>query len=311
MSADDRQLRRVLRWYPPRWRRRYGQELIDLLTDTYGERTPPLRCRLGLVRSGATEWCRELGLSGSTSSPSKRIRAGSLVVLWAWAVTLVAGAEFANVSEGWRRAMPAAGRGLPTAAYALVLVAAAGGAVVVLAGVALWARPLARFLGDGGWTTLRWHVVRSGVLTALMACLFVGMWVWSRHLSQHQRDGGYLPYGLLAVALGLAGAATVFSWTAAATAIVRRIDPAGDVVRRAGRLAIVLAGLMVVLAAGTAVWWAAVASRAPWFFDGTPTGTNGGVAPPLLILADLAIALAAAAAAAGARRVAACLPRQS
>ncbi len=144
-----------------------------------------------------------------------------------------------------------------------------------------------------------------------MACLFLGMWVWSRHLAQHQRDGGYLPYGLLAVALGLADAATVFSWTAAATVIVRRIDPAGAVVRLAGRLAIVLAVLMVVLAAGTAVWWAAVASRAPWFFDGTPRGTNSGVTPPLLILADLVIALAAAAAVAGARRVAACLPRQS
>jgi hypothetical protein len=77
------------------------------------------------------------------------------------------------------------------------------------------------------------------------------MWVWSRHLDAHQRDGGYLPYGLIALTLALAGAASVISWTAAATAAVLDIDPTARLVRPAGALAIVLAALMLALAAGS------------------------------------------------------------
>jgi hypothetical protein len=183
------------------------------------------------------------------------------VVLWAWAVMVVAGAEFANLSEGWRRAMRPSGRALPTGGYGVVLAAAACCTVVVLAGGALCARPFVRFLSDGGWAKLRSRVIRSAALSVATVCLFVAMRVWSGHLDSHQRDGGYLPYGLLA------------------------------------------------LAAGSVVWWAAVASQAPWFLGGTPPGTPGAVAPPMLVAVGVVMALAAVTAAAGAARVATCRAR--
>jgi hypothetical protein len=51
---------RVLRWYPAAWRRRYGDELIALLDDTYGERRLGLRVRMSLLQSGVRERIRML-----------------------------------------------------------------------------------------------------------------------------------------------------------------------------------------------------------------------------------------------------------
>ena len=86
------------------------------------------------------------------------------------------------------------------------------------------------------------------------------MWVWSRHLDAHQRDGGYLPYGLIALTLALAGAASVISWTAAATAAVLDIDPTARLVRPAGAPS---------LDRRRGAVCGPIASRAPWFLAGT------------------------------------------
>jgi hypothetical protein len=52
---NPRDARRVLRWYPPAWRRRYGQELVAMLEDTYGDDKLALRVRMALIRSGLKE----------------------------------------------------------------------------------------------------------------------------------------------------------------------------------------------------------------------------------------------------------------
>ena len=48
---NPRDAKRVLRWYPAAWRRRYGEELIAMLDDTHGDDGLPLRVRISLVRS--------------------------------------------------------------------------------------------------------------------------------------------------------------------------------------------------------------------------------------------------------------------
>jgi hypothetical protein len=35
--VNPRDAKRILRWYPAGWRRRYGEELIAMLDDTHGE----------------------------------------------------------------------------------------------------------------------------------------------------------------------------------------------------------------------------------------------------------------------------------
>jgi hypothetical protein len=48
----------MLRWYPAAWRRRYGEELMAMLDDTYGDDELPLRVRISLIRSGLRQRVR-------------------------------------------------------------------------------------------------------------------------------------------------------------------------------------------------------------------------------------------------------------
>jgi hypothetical protein len=57
---NPRDAQRVLRWYPGAWRRRYGEELIAMLDDTYGNGKPPRRARMALLRSGLMQRIRLL-----------------------------------------------------------------------------------------------------------------------------------------------------------------------------------------------------------------------------------------------------------
>ena len=95
---------RSLRWYPPAWRRRYGEELIALLEDTYADGPIPLSCRRSLFRSGMTERVREMNKRFGTYT------AYSISCAIVWAVILTAvwlrGDEptrqkFAMVCGGW------------------------------------------------------------------------------------------------------------------------------------------------------------------------------------------------------------------
>jgi len=43
---------RLLRWYPPAWRQRYGDELAALFDDSFGGRPVPRRVRMATMRSG-------------------------------------------------------------------------------------------------------------------------------------------------------------------------------------------------------------------------------------------------------------------
>ena len=76
---------RSLRWYPPAWRRRYGEELIALLEDTYGDGSLPLSCRLALLRSAMTERVREMHRRFNTYTGYSI----GCAIVWAVALTAV------------------------------------------------------------------------------------------------------------------------------------------------------------------------------------------------------------------------------
>jgi len=83
MSRADR-FERLIRWYPPTWRARYGVEFVALLEDTHGQGDVPWRERLAIAKSGSVERARSAGLLGDSAGPDERIRAGSLLILCAW-----------------------------------------------------------------------------------------------------------------------------------------------------------------------------------------------------------------------------------
>ena len=66
---------RLLKWYPPRWRGRYGEEMVALMEDVLDGQAPSRRLRLSLVWAGLRERGHEAGLLGKTA-PAVERRAG-------------------------------------------------------------------------------------------------------------------------------------------------------------------------------------------------------------------------------------------
>lgn len=84
---NSRGARQVRWWYPRQWRARYGDELVALLEDLYGEHPLPVRCRLSLMYSGTIERGREVWKHRRTytaySIACAIVWAGVLAVVWA------------------------------------------------------------------------------------------------------------------------------------------------------------------------------------------------------------------------------------
>ena len=92
----------------------------------------PLSSRLAIMRTGAAEHLREIGLGGGEETPAERVRSGSLLVLCGWALFVIAGSAFAKMTEHWVGTTPPGDRALPTNAYDAVQVAASVGLVIVI-----------------------------------------------------------------------------------------------------------------------------------------------------------------------------------
>jgi hypothetical protein len=301
----------VLRWYPAAWRRRYGAELVTLLEDTYMEGPVPWRSRLSLLRSASVERLRASGLLGSATPPSEGVRAGSVLVLWAWAVFLVAGVGFAKLAEHWNAAVPAGTGATSGAGYDVVYCAGIAGGAIVLTAAGICMPSIVRFVRAGGWRAVRGRVMLAAALTVAMLAVLTAVVIWAHQLGPRERNGGLWTYSALAVAAALLFAATVFSWTAAVAGTARRMEFLPGVLRRCAALAVALVLVAAALVAGTVTWWAAIAARAPWFFDGSAPGTPGTAAPVSLVAVETLMVVGLTLAILGARRATTSLRRAS
>jgi hypothetical protein len=300
----------MLRWYPVAWRRRYGGELAALLEDTYGRGPVPWRCRFALLRAGWAERLRAWGLLGS-AAPSEGVRAGSLLVLCAWAVFMVAEAGFPDLAENWRAAVPGgSGARLAAAGYGAVYWAGAAGCVIVLLGAGICAPSVVRFLRASGWRQNRRRLLQAIASLAVIDAGVLAMVLWTHEVGPGQHAGLWV-YQILA--LGVTGigpeaglvalliGATTERRPAAAT--VARLDLPPRVRRYCGALAVALTTVMAALAGGTVAWWTAIASRAPWFLGRAAPGTAGTIAPPALVTMGLLMVVGLMLGIIGARRV--------
>jgi hypothetical protein len=295
---------RFLRWYPASWRQRYGDELVALLEDTYGDRPVPLRCRMSLVRAGAVERWRGSGLAADSDESRGKVRSGSLLVLCAWSVFVVAGAGFAKFAEHWDAATPPGDRPLPAAAYDAVQWAAGAGGLIVLVAAASCLPAFARSMRDGDWTVIRRPVLRAMVVTVVTAAATLGIVVWAHHLGTRQRNGASTPYLGLGALWALLMVASIVCCTAAAVAAASRLRFTARMLRIHGALALAVTIAMVVVIGGTLVWWGAVASSAPWFFGSGVTGSATSPVPASMVAAGILMVLGLATAVVGAGRVA-------
>jgi hypothetical protein len=299
---------RLLRWYPPQWHQRYGDELIALLEDSHADGSMPLRGRVSMARAGSHERLRSSGLFGTDHEPAGRVKAASLLVLCGWAVFIVAGAGFAKFSEHWDAITPVRARWLPAHAYDAVQWAAATGAMIVVVAAAFTVPSCIRCLRHREWAPVRRHIRRAAVITAVTALLSAVVVLWAHHLGPRQRNGGLLPFRLVGVVWVSMIVATIVTCTIAGVAMTRRLRLGDPILRLQGAFALMLALGMSVIFGGTLVWWISLAEDAPWFFSGVRVGTTASPVPPAMVISGFLMLVGTVAALYGGGRIARSLP---
>src|SRR5581483_10023572 len=156
------------------------------------------------------------------------------------------------------------------------------------------------------WTeasSVRRQLVAVAVSTAVAVPLTAALVVVAHGLTERQRNGhdaAYLALGLVWAAFALG---CFVAWTALGVAIAKRIELPASVLRFETILAAGTTLAMVAMTAATAVWWAALALRAPSFFAGSPRpGASGSPLAPQLLAAQACMLVATVVAAAGSSR---------
>ena len=266
--------RRLLWAYPKQWRRRYGDELLALVEDGAGARGPSLRVRLSLLAAGVHERLREQALVGGDREPNDRLRAGSRVILVAWAALVVAGCGFAKFSEHWRDGVPSHQVLLPDVAFGSVVGLAVLGAATLLA-VGVLALPALRgVVAEGRWREVRRPLVVATSMSLVVVAATGGLSGWAHHLSDAQRNGSSTAYSWAITSWAVVVVATIVAWVVAAIAVERRLVITPQLARAVRIGSAVLAACTVLIAAGMLVWWIALARTAPWVLTGSRIGTT-------------------------------------
>jgi hypothetical protein len=296
---------RLLRLYPAGWRLRYGDELETLILDMSGGDRVPWRIRADVALAGGRERLHAAGLGGG--SPDTRVRGGAGLVLWAWALFIVAGAAVQKTSEHWSRALPSGSHTAATVAFDSLIGVALVTSGLVLAGIALTLPALARVVRESGWSPIRGPGIRAAVLSAVLLLATAGLVAWAHGLAPRDRQGHDALYAAGFVAWGLLCAATLAAWTSAAIRTAARLTLATSILRLEARLAAAVAVAMAVMATATAVWWAAVGSLSPGALTGSAGGRASAIVPQLIVAMALMLA-AVALAGLGARQAVRALP---
>jgi hypothetical protein len=296
--------RRLLKLYPPSWRERYGDEFVTYVDDALDGDRPTAGFVLSIITGALRERGHHSGLVGADHAPSVQSRAGALLVLCAWSAFMFAGASFSKLSEHSASAMPAGSGSLAHVGFVIVASCGALGMVLVLLGACVTLPSFTRFLRDGGWPLVRQRIRTSLALSALLALFIVPLTLWAHHLNSLQRNGGDAQYsGAFVVWVALC-ALTFVSWDRVAVQCVSQMTLPPRVLRFEALLAGVISLLMIAITVGAALWWADVATNAPWFLQGASAGTSSSPFAPNLFVTLVLMVLATGVGAFGTSRIA-------
>jgi hypothetical protein len=297
-------LRRLLRWYPPSWRARYGDEFLALLEDRLNDAPLSIRLRSSVAIAGIRERCYGSGLVGARSTPSTQRRTGSLMVLVAWSIMIVGGVGLVKMAEHYSSSLPSPSRTLATFFYDATAIAGIVGTLLVLSGAAVALPGFARFVRQYKWLEVRRTFGRPILASAILVGATIGLSAWAHHLNTSQRSGGNNVYAGAFIALALVLVITIGLWTVAGVVTASRIDFTPRVLRWESFLALGVCLSSIVVVVGATAWWIQMDRHAPWFLNGTPFGASTSPWTAQLIVTALLMAIATAAALWGAVRVA-------
>lgn len=106
-ATAGRRAERLLRWYPKSWRKRYGDEFVELLAAEFSERPRSWRREANVGWSGIVARLTDVGLTSHTLEPSRQIRASLASLGCALAVFVALGAAmWSQLTVGWQWARP-------------------------------------------------------------------------------------------------------------------------------------------------------------------------------------------------------------
>jgi hypothetical protein len=295
----------LLALYPGAWRRRYGDELDALIADMHADgRDTGWRVRADVLRAAAGERLR----GGHRSEPSGRIRGGASLVLWAWAMFVLAGAIVAKTSEHWQRALDGHPASTAKVAFAGLTGLAVTAAVLVTAGIALTLPAAMRFLREGGCVRIRSRMLIAAALTAAGVAATVALISWAHRLTVLDRNGHDHLYAGAFLCWAALVAAVVLAWTAVATAIARGLRCGRAVLRAQALLATAVTVLITVMTVATAAWWVIVGHSRPAALTGGSAAAQASAIVPQLVVAGSLMLIATMIAAVGAARADTALP---
>ncbi len=275
---------RLLRWYPPRWRARYGAEFAELLIADLAERPRCPGRTADVVGNGVLARLRYAGLGGPLPDAADEVRACLAVLVCAGTLFLVLGVTaWSQLGIGWQWAPPA-----DRATTAAVVLMSAG-LVLVLVLALLAAVPACWYLGRAvarsrrpapGWGRPASLAGLGALVLILGAHHFANGWPgtgghpWPQ---QGMVPGGVAAFGW-AVTLSvtsywahpaalLAFPAGELAWmaispvalaclTGGLTAAVRRLELPSGVMRHLARMGCVAISAMTLFLAGGACWLA-------------------------------------------------------
>jgi hypothetical protein len=202
-SDADRRAARLLRWYPPAWRARYGEEFTELLIAEFAERPRSWRRAADVARGGLLARLTGAGLTSHELAPSEQVRAGLATAVCSLAAFLAFGiAMWSQLTVGWEWAPPSATAtrvGMVAMSAAALLLA-----VLVVLAVAPLAVAAARAVARGQARRLRGPLllaVAGAVVLAIGSHHFQNAWPGTGGHSWAQQ--GLVPGGVAA-----------FSWAA-------------------------------------------------------------------------------------------------
>lgn len=293
----------LIRLYPRAWRERYGAGILAMVDDDLQGARPPLGLRASLAQHGLREHARRLVGAGGDRAAARR--GGARLVLVAWSLFVVAGCAFAKQAEHVQAALPAGHRRIAADAYATVVAFAVIAAVLVAVAALALLPAFVRQVVRGRDRALDGPARLALVLVGLALAAVAAASAWGSHLSDQQRNPSALtPYGAGFLVAGALVAAAIIASAAAALSYEARLHLPDRLVRIEAGLAVGVAVCLAGMLAATLVWWAEVATHAPWFLHGTPAGSAGSPWTLVLTTTVALMVTATAIAAGGCARIA-------
>jgi hypothetical protein len=204
-SVPEARAARLLRWYPPAWRARYGDEFAELLIAEFAEQPRSWRRTADVVRGGLLARLTGTGLTSHQLEPSQQARAGLATTACALAAFLAFGtAMWAQLTIGWEWAPPDAA----LTRFAMVAMSAAVlllGLLALLAVLPVTWCAARRALGSPG------RRLRGPVLLAFLGAVVLAA---GSHHFQNAWPGTGAHYWAQRGLVPVPGGVAAFSWAA-------------------------------------------------------------------------------------------------